>query len=252
MMQKQNSNDHTQVQWSTQSTKLKLDQGFKFLIHNFRKALFIAFQKSGLSNGYHHFVDNWLAQSKAFLQGRGIIQPTERQICALSVLLYPTLGATIKTIQIPGSILQNGKKQMKTIFIEKDRIFNQVLGEEGMQIYKHIFDKNSTETLDKFFKDDFIRILWPLFIQYSEFKFLFKEKSESEKPTQKTKAIKKGHKIEKFPKSRSQILNDLKPTLQHISWVLIHEYKLAVPALWLEKFPPANMKNKDDQKAKIQ
>ncbi|CDW84545.1 UNKNOWN [Stylonychia lemnae] len=251
-MQRQNSNDHTQVQQKTKPTKLKLDQGFKFLLRDFRKALFIAFEKSGLSKGYHHFGQRWLAESKAFLQGWGLIQPTDRQICALSVLLYHTLGTTIKTIEKKDSIEKNGKKQKETIFIKKDNIFNQVLGEEGMQIYKLVFDQNRTETVDQFLQDDFIRTLWPLFIQYSEQKFFFIEKSEDEKPAQKTKVIKKGLKNGKVRKSRSQVLNELKPTLQHISWLLIHDYKLAVPAHWLEKFPPAYMKKKESKKAKIQ
>lgn len=70
------------------------------MLRDFRKALFLAFEKSGRSIGYHHFEDErWLAESKTFLKGMGFMQPTMREVCALSVLLYHTLGTTIKSVK---------------------------------------------------------------------------------------------------------------------------------------------------------
>ncbi|CDW79075.1 UNKNOWN [Stylonychia lemnae] len=251
-MQRQNPNNHTQVQQKkNKSPKLKLDQGFKSLLRGLRKSLFSAFEKSGFSNGFHHFTDErWIAESKAFLQGYGLMQPTDRQICALSVLLYHTLGTTIKSKERPDLPLIEGKIQ-KEIFLEKkDNQFHRVLGEEGMLLYKIIFDKNRTETVHQFLNDDFIRGLWPLFIQFSDEQFYFKEEVEQEKPSKKTKAIKKNDENKKPKRPRSEVLNDLSPTLQHISWLLVNEYKLEVPAFWFEKFPPAYMKKKDNKKTK--
>ena len=62
----------------------------------------------------------------------------------MALILYPAMGET-KT-----------KKPCR----ERSRIY-QVLDDEGMKMYKTIFDNNNKQGIRKFLLDPFIRKIWP-------------------------------------------------------------------------------------------
>jgi hypothetical protein len=67
---------------------------------------------------------------------------TDNEIWAAVLLLYPSFGPSE----------QNDGK---------DTAIYRALGDEGLTIYKTIFDNNNKKNIKKFFKDTFIRKLWP-------------------------------------------------------------------------------------------
>jgi hypothetical protein len=65
------------------------------------------------------------------------------------MLLQPTLGKPIYA---------EAKKNGNT---KKPQIIDEQLGEEGVLLYRGIFDKNTHEQVKKFFSDPLIINLWP-------------------------------------------------------------------------------------------
>ncbi|CDW72065.1 UNKNOWN [Stylonychia lemnae] len=250
-----NAFNDIQVQDIKKSPKLKQDQGFKSLFRGFRKSLFYAFKRSGLSRNYHAFDhEKWQDVSRTFLKLFNIEEyPNQRQICALSVMLYHTLGTTMRFVE-PSQFSGAGKPRNRklTVLEEKENIFHRVLGQEGMSIYKLVFDRNNSDLVNKFLQDDFIKQLWPIIMKFSQEKFYFKEQSEKKNQNKKTKAIQKSHKNNenkrKPARPREEVINDLRPTLQHISWVITQQYQLEMPAFWMAQYPPQYMKQKEHKK----
>ena len=84
----------------------------------------------------------------------GIINPTEREICASMVLAYNQLGGS-KTKDAHPEILEE-------------------LGDEGLFIFKGIFGNNNKQKhREIFFGDAFIRKIWATLMRLSEEDFFF-------------------------------------------------------------------------------
>lgn len=48
-----------------------------------------------------------------------------------------------------------------------------------MTIYKQIFDNNSNKLVKEFFRDDFIRKLWPTITKYMTYQIVFGKKAQN-------------------------------------------------------------------------
>jgi type III secretory pathway component EscR len=72
-----------------------------------------------------------------------------KEICAVNLLLYSQFGPTTKKANQ-----------------SKDSIIYRHIGDQGMQMYKLIFDNNNKETVRAFFNDQLIRKLWPKIIDH--------------------------------------------------------------------------------------
>lgn len=74
-------------------------------------------------------------------------QPTEYETAAVILLLYPSLGPSKK-------------------YTAEQSFIASTLGEQGLVIYKSIFDNNRKELITQFFKDPLINKLWPKLVDY--------------------------------------------------------------------------------------
>lgn len=83
------------------------------------------------------------------------------------------------------------------------------LGEEGIRIFRKVFENNNKELIDEFFNDSFIRKVWPTIMKNSRYEYYFK----------------------KDPKP------ELEETFKKISTVMTEKYNLPMPTFWLRKYP---------------
>ena len=60
-------------------------------------------------------------------------------------------------------------------YSNRESIYRDILGDEGMELYKLTFDRNNNERVRKFHEDAFIRKIWPIFLVRSQFDKHFKE-----------------------------------------------------------------------------
>ena len=86
----------------------------------------------------------------------GFQEPSDFQIAAMVILLYHAFGPTHEYNCSPDSIIY------------------QHLGDDGMKLYKLIFDNNSKEQVELFFFDDLIQNLWPSILPLLSFELCFK------------------------------------------------------------------------------
>ena len=128
------------------SSRLKLDVGFKSLLRGMRKHLKHVFNPKGSDPkesdpkgqttrpGLHHWsTQRWFEETQQFLSVDLSLGSSDRFVWALVLLLYPAFGPS--------------KKFEAHIDIKSN------LGDEGILIYKEIFDKNKEETREKFLND---------------------------------------------------------------------------------------------------
>lgn len=107
-----------------------------------------------LAGGKHHWKEEkWLEQARKFLVEvlklyRNGEEPSEKEICAMALILYPAKGET-----------KTKKPDRATSKIYR------VLDDEGMRMYKTIFDNNKKKDIRAFLADPFIRKLWPHMMQ---------------------------------------------------------------------------------------
>lgn len=89
--------------------------------------------------GFHHWeTSRWFTETQAFLHSDlSLKEMSERNVWAAVLLLYPALGPS------------------KKFACHQDIITN--LGQEGILIYKEIFDKNREQSRDLFLNDNLIR-----------------------------------------------------------------------------------------------
>jgi hypothetical protein len=84
--------------------------------------------------GLHHWsTQRWFEETQQFLSVDLSLESSDRNVWALVLLLYPAFGPS--------------KKFEAHIDIKSN------LGDEGILIYKEIFDKNREGTRNKFLKD---------------------------------------------------------------------------------------------------
>ena len=113
---------------------LKLDVGFKSLLRGMRKYIRRLFDPDGVSRpGKHHWDarERWFHEVKAFMSEDLKIKGfSDKDVWALTLIIYHALGPSEK-FQAHEAISSN-------------------LGEEGILIYKTIFDKNREYSRDLF------------------------------------------------------------------------------------------------------
>lgn len=82
---KQNKRDHG---------KLKLDQGFKSVLRGNRKAIRVAFDKTGLQTGKHHWKEaKWMEKARDFMEEYLKLESvTDYEVAAMILLLYHSFG----------------------------------------------------------------------------------------------------------------------------------------------------------------
>ena len=115
--------------------KLKLDQGFKSVLRGVRKAIRFAFKESGLDIGKHHWkAARWMEKGREFLeQYLRFTNVSEWEVAAINLLLYHSFGPS------------------KAKPVNPDSVIYQLLKDEGMRLFKQIFDNNSNQMVKEFF-----------------------------------------------------------------------------------------------------
>ena len=103
----------------------------------------------------------------------GLANATDYEISAVVVMLYPAYGPS-KTKKTP----------IKTIFSDS-------LGDEGMEIFKKVFDNNNKQMIKKFFENWFVRTLWNLLLKHFSYKNCFEKKGPVKEILQTYKEITK-------------------------------------------------------------
>ena len=92
--------------------------------------------------GKHHWsTQRWFEEASHFLSEDLVIGSSDRDVWALVLLLYPAFGPS-HNFQADDSIMTN-------------------LGQEGIMIYKEVFDKNRAYSRYMFLSNQFIKKLWP-------------------------------------------------------------------------------------------
>ncbi len=140
--------------------KLKLDQGFKSVLRGIRKAIRLAFYGSGLSTGKHHWSEaRWMDKGREFLEEfLNLTEVTDWEVAAINLLLYHSFGPSKAKPIDPSSI----------IYIH--------LKDDGMQLFKQIFDNNSNRLVVEFFSHPFVKKLWPTVLRYLTKDVIFGDK----------------------------------------------------------------------------
>jgi hypothetical protein len=183
-----------------------LDQGFKSVLRGGRKSLKELFVVAGLASGKHHWKEEkWLEQARRFLFEvlkvyRNGEEPSEKEICAMALILYPSKGET-----------KTKKPDRATSKIYR------VLDDEGMRMYKTIFDNNNKKDIRAFLADPFIRKLWPHMMQklpYSN--ILLNDKIEGKSEQNKMKII---------------------ATMHEVTRIIVLEFNLPIPFWWSVCYP---------------
>jgi hypothetical protein len=99
------------------------------------------------------------------------------------------------------AIVKNGQPKSVPLFI--------ALGEQGIEIFRKIFENNNEKLNEKFFTNDLIRMLWPRFVSEST----------------------KGHVFGKAdPNER------IRTTYTYLTDYIGKEFGLALPLWWVEEF----------------
>jgi len=107
----------------------------KSFLRGIRKAIRAAFDYTGLQTGKHHWQEaKWIERAREFLEEQlRLKKVTDYEVAATILLLYHSFGPS------------KGKKVNVNSFIYRQ------LGEQGMTVYKRIFDNNSNKLVIKFF-----------------------------------------------------------------------------------------------------
>jgi hypothetical protein len=103
--------------------------------------MFEMFEESELSKGIYHWSDRRLfEQVKRFMENflSGFSNPTDYEVWACALLIYPAKG-------IEGAC----------------QPLCQVLGEDGIRVFRDIFANNNATMVAEFFTNPIIKKLWP-------------------------------------------------------------------------------------------
>jgi hypothetical protein len=113
----------------------------KPLLRGFRDCFFEIFEESSLSKGIYHWSDRRLfEQVKKFMETylSGFANPTEYEVWACALLLYPAKG-------IDGACQQ----------------LCETLGQDGIRVFRDIFANNNSDLVAEFFTNHIMKKLWP-------------------------------------------------------------------------------------------
>lgn len=80
---------------------------------------------------------------------------TEYEVAAINLLLYHSFGPS--------------KKKP----VDTSSIIYKLLQDDGMSLFKSIFDNNSNDTVKKFFTHPFVKKLWPTIFKYFTVEIVF-------------------------------------------------------------------------------
>lgn len=130
--------------------KLKLDQGFKSVLRGVRKAIRVAFNLSELYTGKHHWKEaRWMEKGREFLeQFLKFSDVSEWEVAAINLLLYHSFGPSKAKPVDPNSIIYHH------------------LQDDGMRLFKSIFDNNSNFMVIQFFLHPFVKKIWPTVLKH--------------------------------------------------------------------------------------
>jgi hypothetical protein len=117
----------------------------------------------------------------------------------MALLLYPSKGPTKQKVP---------NKDTSKIY--------QIIGDEGMTIYKKIFDNNNKDLVRQFLNDRFIRRIWPNMIAN-----LKKEKILPE------------YKLSNKSQENQQKLYS---TMQEVTRILLVDFNLCLPEWWSDRY----------------
>ena len=90
----------------------------------------------------------------------GLSKPSKKDQAIIALLLYPTLGPTGLT---------GKEKKPKPC----DPLIYKQLGDEGVAIFKKIFDNNSKKAVEDFYTHSFIRKIWSKILPYIDYEACF-------------------------------------------------------------------------------
>ncbi|TNV80378.1 hypothetical protein FGO68_gene1187 [Halteria grandinella] len=189
-----NEESEDEEESETKGSKIKLDEGFKKLLRGSRKAFKQAFHATKLDKGKHHWEEaKWRERVKTFLEDHLKFKNVSSKDISIAVLLlYHSFG--------PSKDKPVNKKLQ--IYID--------LGDDGMKLFKSIFDNNCKQLVKEFFSHPFILKIWKACIKQNlSFKICF----------------------DKEPKE------ELKVTYKLVSWLFANQFKLPLPEWWVKQFP---------------
>jgi hypothetical protein len=115
----------------------------------------------------HRWADSkWLERASQFLQSiLGSAQSpdiktifSDFEVAATVILLYHRFGPSYQSYSVDS---EGRKVKPMQPPRAKDTLISQALGDEGMRVFKHIFDTNSKELIIAFFNHSLILKLWP-------------------------------------------------------------------------------------------
>ena len=132
--------------------------------------------------------------AKKFL---GISKPSKKEQATIALLLYPTLGPTGET--------GKAKKPQPC-----DPIIYRLLGEEGVAIFKRIFDNNSKKAVEDFYTHPLMRKIWIKILPHIDYKSCFGNGS---------------------PKQ------EIQKTYREITRIMTRELNVQMPKWWVDRFP---------------
>ncbi len=175
--------------------KLKSDQGFKTVLRGIRKAIKKAFDVTDLGTGKHHWKEaKWMEKGREFLeQYLKLKKVSNYEVAAINLLLYHSFGPS--------------KKKP----VDKTSIIYNLLKEDGMDLFKCIFDNNSKELVTKFFSHFFVRRLWPTVLEYLTWDVVFGRKMPNQ---------------------------EIQMTYRDITRQITQEFKFEMPEWWTTLYPP--------------
>lgn len=127
--------------------RLKLDQGFKSLLRGIRKAMRVCFKNKGLDKGKHHWSDEkWMTNVRSFLESMQIPKVSDFEVAATVLLLYHSFGPSTQS-----KVNKEHKKANPEKPITKPSLIYEHLGDDGMRLFKLIFENNSKDLVQRFF-----------------------------------------------------------------------------------------------------
>jgi len=134
-----------------------------------------------------------MSKGREFLEEHlGFSNITEHQVAIVNLLLYHSFGPSAKK------------------GVNQDSIIYQLLGDEGMRLFKQIFDNNSKELVKEFFEHPFIRMIWPEVVAHLTHQVCFDHNGPNP---------------------------EIELTFREITRIMTYDYRLPMPQWWEEKFP---------------
>ena len=107
----------------------------------------VCFKNKGLDKGKHHWSDEkWMTNVRSFLESMQIPKVSDFEVAATVLLLYHSFGPSTQN-----KVNKEHKKANPEKPITKPSLIYEHLGDDGMRLFKLIFENNSKDLVQRFF-----------------------------------------------------------------------------------------------------